>query len=602
MKERTGAPPATSGLGGVFDRLTHLADDRIGWHRLPTPLGLAVLVGLRRVLRRENLHATSPADAPAPPPVDASYLTARTVDGSYNDLSDPMMGTRNSRFGRNVPLDRARPEQPPELLEPNPRDVSRQLLTRRHFIPVPSLNVLAAAWIQFMVKDWFSHGDGDPTRTWDLPLADDDPWFERPMRILRTLPDRTAPRGDGAPSTFVNTETHWWDASQIYGTSTEMQMLRRTKQDGHLVIGADGRLLLPDDPDLDPSLVPGWWLGLNVFASLFVREHNAVCDRLKAAYPSSSDEELFQRARLVISALIAKIHTVEWTPALISHPTTVTALRANWWGIASERVRRTFGRISGSEVISGIVGGKADHYGIPYSLTEEFTVVYRMHPLMPDDFELRSVADDRMLLETDLRALSGRKAQDVAAQHALADIWYSFGTSHPGALVLNNFPRLLQEFERPDNGLLMDLAAIDVLRAREFGVPRYNEFRRLLHLRPASSFRDLAGDDELAGRLERLYGDIERLDLMIGMFAEKPPKGFGFSDTAFRIFILMASRRLNSDRFFTDDFTPAVYTPVGYDWVQSTTFTDVLLRHHPELRPALRGVDNPFAPWARVAA
>ena len=54
------------------------------------------------------------------------------------------------------------------------------------------------------------------------------------------------------------------------------------------------------------------------------------------------------------------------------------------------------------------------------------------------------------------------------------------------------------------------------------------------------------------------------------MQAEKPPKGFGFSDTAFRIFILMASRRLKSDRFFTDDFRPEVYTQVGYDWVNET--------------------------------
>jgi len=31
--------------------------------------------------------------------------------------------------------------------------------------------VLAAAWIQFMVKDWFSHGAGDPQHFFELPLA-----------------------------------------------------------------------------------------------------------------------------------------------------------------------------------------------------------------------------------------------------------------------------------------------------------------------------------------------------------------------------------------------------------------------------------------------
>ena len=62
----------------------------------------------------------------------------------------------------------------------------------------------------------------------------------------------------------------------------------------------------------------------------------------------------------------------------------------------------------------------------------------------------------------------------------------------------------------------------------------------------------------------------------------------------------MASRRLKSDRFFTRDFTPDVYTPEGLSWVEDTTMVDVLLRHHPELAPALEGVENAFAPWKRV--
>ena len=84
------------------------------------------------------------------------------------------------------------------------------------------------------------------------------------------------------------------------------------------------------------------------------------------------------------------------------------------------------------------------------------------------------------------------------------------------------------------------------------------------------------------------------------MFAEPKPTGFGFSDTAFRIFILMATRRLKSDRFFTIDFTPQVYTQVGLDWIADNTMATVILRHMPPLAPALRGVDNAFVPWSKV--
>ena len=171
--------------------------------------------------------------------------------------------------------------------------------------------------------------------------------------------------------------------------------------------------------------------------------------------------------------------------------------------------------------------------------------------------------------------------------------------AHPGAITLHNYPRFLQHFERPD-GTVLDLAATDILRVRERGVPRYNEFRRLFHLEPAASFEELTDNPEWAGELERVYGDVERVDLMVGLYAEPLPKGFGFSDTAFRVFILMASRRLKSDRFFTRDYNAETYTRAGLDWIEESTMIDVLKRHYPELEPALRGVENAFAPWTRV--
>jgi hypothetical protein len=132
-------------------------------------------------------------------------------------------------------------------------------------------------------------------------------------------------------------------------------------------------------------------------------------------------------------------------------------------------------------------------------------------------------------------------------------------------------------------------------------VPRYNAFRRLLHLNPAEDFDDLTDNPEWAEEIRRVYrGDIEAVDLSVGMFAEPRPKGFAFSDTAFRIFALMASRRLNSDRFFTRDYTPQVYTQAGLDWIDDNTMATVLLRHHPELGPAMRSITNAFVPWEKA--
>jgi len=87
---------------------------------------------------------------------------------------------------------------------------------------------------------------------------------------------------------------------------------------------------------------------------------------------------------------------------------------------------------------------------------------------------------------------------------------------------------------------------------------------------------------------------------MVGLFAEEPPAGFGFSDTAFRIFILMASRRLQSDRFLTVDFRPEVYTPFGMDWVANNGMTTLIARHCPDLAAVMPRDASAFAPWRPV--
>jgi hypothetical protein len=601
----------------LFVRVAQALDRRFGWHRLSVPLGLATLIGIREKLRKRNLHDTWSVPRGIPrEPSDGHHITARTADGTFNDLESPAMGSANMPFGRNVPLEHTYPENEWTIVnEPSPREVSRVLLARDNFRPATTLNLLAAAWIQFMIRDWFSHGRGDMENPWRVRVSEDDRWHENPMRIPRTPQGRRSPNGT-SPPTFINTETHWWDGSQIYGSNQDT--LDKVREGmGHGKIRADRFVPVDPDPERDPAGEPGFWLGFAMLHVLFRLEHNAICDRLRAEYPSWDDDELFDRARLINAALMAKIHTVEWTPAILGHPTLQVAMKANWWGLAMERVHKLFGRISKSEVVSGIPGSPKDHFGVPYAITEEFVAVYRMHPLIPDSFGFHSATDNKHLAEHTFREVTGRHAMDMLEESdrgdiSMADMFYSFGIAHPGALTLHNYPSGLRKFERPIRNdekrsgeqpqpILQDLAATDVLRMREFGVPRYNEFRTLLHLPPAKSFEELTDNPVWAEEMRQVYdNDVDRVDLMVGMFAEPKPEGFGFSDTAFRIFILMASRRLNSDRFFTTDFSPEVYTQVGLDWIDDNDMSTVLLRHFPELEPSLHGTKNAFAPWQRV--
>jgi Animal haem peroxidase len=332
--------------------------------------------------------------------------------------------------------------------------------------------------------------------------------------------------------------------------------------------------------------------------AIFVREHNTVCDMLAEAHPDWDDDRLFHTARLVIAALIAKIHTIEWTPSLLNNPLLRYGMRANWFGLLGESIRKRFGRLSKSDILCGILGSPTDHDGVRYAMTEEFVAVYRMHPLMPDDFAFRDAKTGAALGSYSLTDVAGRGARQVIDTIGIENALYYLGTANPGALELKNYPNALRDLRTQEaKPFTVDLAALDIFRDRERGVPRYNQFRALLDMPRIERFEDLTPDAELAKEIEALYGDIDKVDTLIGCLAETPPPGFAFSDTAFRIFILMASRRLKSDRFFTRDFTPEIYSQEGFDWVMNTSFTDVLTRHFPEIAAAIVPGTSPFFPW-----
>ena len=70
------------------------------------------------------------------------------------------MGCAGMRLGRNVPRKYTAAPSEEELLSPNPRLVSDRLMRRGAdggFKPATIVNLLAAAWVQFQVHDWFFH-------------------------------------------------------------------------------------------------------------------------------------------------------------------------------------------------------------------------------------------------------------------------------------------------------------------------------------------------------------------------------------------------------------------------------------------------------------
>ncbi|MCM4076281.1 peroxidase family protein [Paractinoplanes hotanensis] len=580
--------PVRNRLAGAAMRTVFGAVNRFRpWHRLPDALALLNLASLRDVLRRDNLIGTGAVEAPprvrkAPPPSTDEQREFRTHEGRFNDLSEPGMGAVGAGFGRNVPADRRADLDN----QPNPVTVSRKLLHRETFRPATTLNILAAAWIQFQVHDWVVHAR-HPLGVDDVrvPLPPDVPgWANTPGGQLE--PEMRI-GGNVVPA--ANVASHWWDGSEVYGTNPGL-LLRdgpriRLSPEGYLPVDVDGSEIT--------GFNEAWWLGLSGMHTLFAREHNLLCDHLKDRNPGWDDERLYQTARLIVAALIAKIHTVEWTPAMLATNVLERAMNVNWNGVPPrDWLSRAGLWLTDVNALRGIPETNPDHHGTPFSLTEDFVTVYRMHPLIPDDYTFRSV-DGAEFGHRSFAELQGGRADDELRAMGLSSVLYSFGIAHPGAITLHNYPQALLNLER--EGEMIDLSVVDLVRNRRRGVPRYNDFREALHLPRIKRWEDLSPDPETVDRLRAVYRSIDEVDTMVGLFAETPPPGFAFSDTAFRVFILMASRRLQSDRFLTADYRASVYTQFGLDWIADSTMTSLIRRHCPDLEGVVPS--NAFKPW-----
>ena len=610
------------------------------WHSsgkgLPAPAAKLVqilkLAHMRETLFANNLVRPYPDGAKTAfygtveePPSEVRRW--RTADGSWNNVErdpdgrfDPMVGAAYTRFFRNVGDDRGleavRPRANPATDPVSVRDISREIFAPKGERQlVPFLNLWAAVWIQFMNHDWISHGHGDPDRSDALPLADDDPLRTRygldKLELRRTREDPTRQPADRSrPDTFINEVTHWWDGSQLYGSDRHTQAKLRSGVDGKLTVTDDG--LLPVDPDTgteQTGFSRNWWVALGAIHTLFVREHNVICDRLRAAHPDWDDEALFQTARLVNAAVMAKIHTVEWTPAILPNRTLHDGMFSNWYGLITSlfggKRKKALEEIPiTNRELGGVLGNPQGRFA-DFGLSEEFAAVYRMHSLLPDSVQIKRKGESEPVADIPLVRTRHAASPVLINEYGIETIALSLGLQLAGALVNNNYPAALLDLSIPGEPVV-DLGALDLFRDRERGVPPYNSLRAELGLNRVRSFDELTEDRELAATLRSLYGQhvdgsdrVEDMDLLVGTLCEghRPP-GFGFGETLFQIFILNATWRLLGDRFYTDDFREDVYTREGLDWIDEVTMKSVLLRHFPSLAgTALANVSNAFEPW-----
>eukprot|EP00775_Hariotina_reticulata_P000236 gene236-440_t len=380
------------------------------WLWLPPVVQVAYLIAKRTLLREKNISVPS---LPAPSTMQESGVPAdaRTFEGSHNNFEKPTMGMTRCPFIRNtLPVAGNRsgavsgpdPVMVSERILARPKSADGQTQTKTR----PLVNLLGGAWIQFMIHDWF-----ELQKDVNAPPVT----FPRPDGAVMPL----QPAVKNREGNIFNNHDHWWSGCQIYGTTPERAKEIRSHVDGKIKLTSKGPVTsdgsyLPLDSD-GKELVGfnlNLWSGLQLLHYLFAKEHNTICNMLKQKHPEWDDDKLFSAARLINTALIARIHTVEWTCAIVQHP----AGRA-------------------SQLFFGIPGGNTVLPGdkIPFAHSDEFVMVGlgdRMHALLPDKVNVHEAHTGRKLNTVNLDDLIFEKGTTVNTTLKLEDLYTTLGIGH----------------------------------------------------------------------------------------------------------------------------------------------------------------------------
>lgn len=456
--------------------------------------------------------------------------TIRTLDGSRNHALYPHRNSAGQTYQRRV-----EPSYEDTYERPNPRLVSNAVSAQSAITVDPvNLSGMSWAWGQFLDHDVVLTPAGE-TPDISIAVPAGDPHFD-PQGLGRAVIPvaRSLARYENGQREQYNQNSGWIDASMVYGSEPERAAALRTFEGGRLKESPGGylpyneqgldnedphrgdpaRLFLAGDKRANENLL------LTSLQTLFLREHNRLVAEFAQRYPSAGDEELFQMARKVVGAQVQKITYDEYLPTLLGpdamepyqeYQPQVDASISNLFAAAAFRMGHSqvgpaIRRIeeNGDAIEEGHLCLKAGFHQ-SHRLIEEGG----LDPILRGSAEYLQETTDTLVVD-DLRN-------------------FLFGAPGQGGL---------------------DLAAVNLARGRDHGLPSFNVVRREFGLEPLRSFSELTQDQDLAGSLEQTYGSVDKLDPWVGFLAETHRQGSAVGETLHRVLKDQFTRLRDGDRFF----------------------------------------------------
>ncbi len=490
----------------------------------------------------------------------------RTIDGTCNNLTNTEWGAADIPLFREL-LPLYGPVDPNNSMggvnRPNPRALSNAICSQPSDVNNNyTYSAFVFTWGQFLDHDIDLTPEGE-SESVPILLPADEPLFGAPIPF-----HRSEARAGTSPREQTNLITSWIDGSNVYGSDSQTASWLRTNTDGKLKTSS-GNLLPFNTTDneatgtVDPtapgmagaSMLPVLFVagdvraneqpGLTMLHTLFVREHNRLCDELKASNPTWNDEQLYQEARKRVSAIIQAITFNEFLPTLGVHLPAYAGYR--------DDVR-------------------------PDIMNLFATAAYRMgHTMVTDHIQLL----DPECNEVGTGSLSLKEAffnpthiQNMGLEPFIGGLCQHLQQEMDQLLIddLRNFL-----FSPAPGSPGLDLAALNIHRGRDHGLADYNTVRTYFTNAPVNNFFDITSNANLAATLESMYTDVNDIDLWVGLLAEDHLPGMTIGFTLHAILQEQFTRLRDADFYYYKN--DPTFTTADVSTIDLTRLSDIILRN-----------------------
>ena len=492
---------------------------------------------------------------------DGMNIEFRSLAGLGNNLSKPLMGMAQTEFRRLVDSDYTDGvEMPAGMDRPSAREVSNMMSAQNE--PMPNdrgMSDFAWQWGQFIDHDIDLTGEGH--EPFNIPVPQGDLFFD-PMNegdhvieLSRSEVAKDSADDPDAPMQQMNEISSFIDGSMIYGSDAGRAHALRSFAGGRLRTsegdlmpfntgGFDNAGGTGDNLFLAGDVRANEQAGLTAMHTLWVREHNRVADEIAAKNPHLVDESVYQLARAIAIAEIQAITFEEYLPALLGddvipeyqgYDPSIDPSISNLFATAAFRYGHT---ALSSELL------RIDEHGNEIEAGNL--------PLREAFFNPDAIIEEG--IDSILMGMASQVSQEIDT-HVIDDV--------------RNFL-----FGPPGSGGF-DLAALNIQRGRDHGLPDYNSVREQLGLPAAQTFADITSNLELQSKLEQIYGNVNDIDVWVGALAEDHLDGGSVGELTRKMLVDQFTALRDGDRFWYQN----MFEGSQLAEIENTRLSDVIERN-----------------------